>query len=43
MCLAPVAVGAGKPALPVDLRLDLELTDLRRFDDGPVYLRYTVN
>jgi len=43
MCLAPVAVGAGKPALPTDVRLDLELTEERRFDDGTVYLRYDVN
>jgi dihydrofolate reductase len=42
MCLAPVAIGAGKPALPVDCRLDLELTEERRFDDGTVYLRYGV-
>jgi dihydrofolate reductase len=40
--LAPVAVGGGKRALPDDLRLDLELTDQRRFDDGMVYLRYAI-
>jgi dihydrofolate reductase len=43
MRLAPVVLGAGKPALPVDVRLDLELTEERRFDDGSVYLRYDVN
>lgn len=40
--LAPVAVGGGKRALPDDVRLDLELTDQRRFDDGMVYLRYAI-
>ena len=43
MRLAPVVLGAGKPALSVDVRLDLELTEERRFDDGSVYLRYDVN
>jgi dihydrofolate reductase len=38
--LAPIAVGAGKPALPRDLRLELELVDERRFADGMVHLRY---
>jgi dihydrofolate reductase len=38
--LHPVAVGAGTPALPRDLRLDLELIDERRFASGVVYLRY---
>jgi dihydrofolate reductase len=36
--LAPVTVGAGKPALPAGLRL--ELLDERRFGGGVVYLRY---
>ncbi len=40
--LAPVAVGGGKRALPADVRLDLELTDERRFEDGMAYLRYAV-
>jgi dihydrofolate reductase len=40
--LAPVAVGSGKRALPDDVRLDLKLTDQRRFDDGMVYLRYAI-
>lgn len=40
--LAPAVVGAGKRALPDDLRLDLELTDQRRFEDGMVHLRYAV-
>jgi dihydrofolate reductase len=38
--LHPVAVGGGTPALPRDLRLDLELLDQRRFASGVVYLRY---
>jgi dihydrofolate reductase len=40
--LAPVVVGGGKPALPVGLRLDLELRDHERFANGAVYLRYGV-
>lgn len=31
LVLSPVAVGAGKPAFPTDLRLDFELIDERRF------------
>jgi dihydrofolate reductase len=38
--LAPVAVGAGKKALPRDVRLDLELRDVRRFGNGTVHLSY---
>ncbi len=38
----PVVVGAGKPALPTDLRLDLELIDERRFGIGAVHLAYRV-
>jgi len=40
--LAPVVVGAGKRGLPQGVRLDLELTDERRFADGMVFLRYRV-
>ena len=40
--LVPIAVGAGRPALPDDLRLDLRLIDERRFQSGVVYLRYDV-
>jgi dihydrofolate reductase len=39
---APVAVGGGKRALSVDLRLDLELVDERPFDGGMVHLHYRV-
>jgi dihydrofolate reductase len=38
--LVPVIVGAGKHALPGDLRVDLELLEQRRFTNGTVYLRY---
>jgi len=40
--LNPVVVGGGTPALPDDVRLDLELLDTERFDNGVVYLRYTL-
>jgi dihydrofolate reductase len=36
----PVTVGDGKPALPADARLDLELLDVRRFANGVLLLRY---
>ena len=42
LTLHPVAVGAGKPALPTDLRLDLELIDERRFGNGAVHVAYRV-
>jgi dihydrofolate reductase len=42
LMLSPVAVGAGKPALPTDLRLDLELIDERRFGNGAVHVAYRV-
>ena len=38
--LAPVVVGAGKRALPGDMKLKLELLTERRFGGGMVYLRY---
>jgi dihydrofolate reductase len=40
--LAPVVVGGGTRALPDDVRLDLELTDVHRFDGGVVFLRHRV-
>jgi dihydrofolate reductase len=40
--LHPIAVGAGKPALPVASALRLELQEQRRFRSGVVYLRYDV-
>jgi dihydrofolate reductase len=38
--VAPTVVGGGKPALPRDVRIPLELTDERRFENGTVYLQY---
>jgi dihydrofolate reductase len=40
LVIAPVVVGAGKRALPNDVRLDLELLEERRFGNGMVHLRY---
>ena len=39
---APVLVGGGKPALPKNIRLALELLEERRFRSGMVYLHYRV-
>jgi dihydrofolate reductase len=38
--LAPIMVGGGKPSLPGDVRIELELLEERRFGNGVVYLRY---
>jgi dihydrofolate reductase len=38
----PVIVGGGKPALPSNIRLDLELVNEQRFDGGVVHLHYRV-
>ncbi len=38
--LVPIVVGGGKPSLPDDVRLELELRDERRFGNGTVHLRY---
>jgi dihydrofolate reductase len=40
--VAPAVVGGGNPALPHDVRLDLDLMDERRFGSGMVYLCYRV-
>ncbi len=40
--IGPAIVGGGKPSLPSDLRVDLELLDERRFDNGVVYVRHRV-
>ena len=40
--LSPIIVGGGKKSLPDNIRLELELLDERRFDNGMVYLRYQV-
>jgi dihydrofolate reductase len=38
--LTPIIVGGGKPCLPASVRLELELLEERRFDNGVVFLRY---
>src|SRR5512147_761415 len=38
--LIPIIVGGGKPSLPDNVRLELELLDERRFGSGVVFLRY---
>jgi dihydrofolate reductase len=38
----PISLGGRNPALPTDTRLDLELVDEHRFENGVVYLRYRV-
>jgi dihydrofolate reductase len=38
--LAPIVVGGGKHSLPNNVRLELELLDERRFDNGVVHLPY---
>jgi dihydrofolate reductase len=40
--LSPVSVGGGNPALPADVRVDLELLGERRFGNGVVGLHYRV-
>ena len=41
--LHPVLRGGGKPSLPDDVRVRLELLDERRFRSGVVYLRYRID
>ena len=38
--LTPIIVGGGKPSLPDNVRIELELLEERRFGNGTVYLRY---
>jgi dihydrofolate reductase len=40
LLVAPILVGGGKRCLPVGVRIELDLLDERRFDNGVVYLRY---
>lgn len=42
LLLCPVIVGGGKAALPRGVRLDLELLDHRRFDNGVISLHHAV-
>ncbi len=41
--VAPIVVGGGKRSLPNHVRLELELVDERRFDNGMVHLHYRSN
>jgi dihydrofolate reductase len=41
--VGPAILGGGKSGLPRDLRVDLELLEERRFDNGVVYLRHRVS
>jgi dihydrofolate reductase len=38
--VTPIVVGGGNPALPADVRVELELIDDRRFEGGVVHLHY---
>ena len=38
--VVPIVVGGGKPSLPNDVRVKLQLLDERRFGNGVVHLRY---
>jgi dihydrofolate reductase len=40
--LSPIVVGGGLPALPDNVRMDLELLDEHRFGNGVVHLHYRV-
>jgi dihydrofolate reductase len=40
--LTPIILGGGKPSLPDNVRLELELLEERRFGNGMVFLRYRV-
>lgn len=40
--VCPIAVGGGKRALPDNIRVRLELLDVRRFRNGVVHLHYRV-
>ena len=42
LLVRPILVGRGKPALPSDLRVKLELLDERRLSGGVVSLRYGI-
>ena len=38
--LTPIIIGRGKPALPDDVRLSLDLSSVQEFGSGVVYLNY---
>ena len=41
--VAPIIVGGGKPAFPKGTQLKLSLVMERRFGNGMVYLKYSVD
>ena len=41
--LTPVVLGGGKPSLPNDIRLEVELLSERRFRSGVVFLHYRIS
>jgi dihydrofolate reductase len=43
LLLVPVAIGAGKPALPVQSRKTLNLLGQHSFANGTIYLRYKID
>jgi dihydrofolate reductase len=38
--LTPIIIGRGKPGLPDDVRVQLDLRDVHRFSSGVVYVNY---
>ncbi len=38
--IAPIMIGSGNPWLPKDVKLKLELVDIRKFENGFVHLHY---
>ena len=40
LIIIPIILGGGKPSLPANVRLELELLEERRFGNGVVFLRY---
>jgi dihydrofolate reductase len=42
LMISPLSVGGGKPALPLGQRVEMQFAGERRFDNGAVYVHYTV-
>lgn len=42
LLMSPIIVGSGKPALPSDVRLDLQLIETHSFDNGTIAAHYLV-
>ena len=42
LLVSPIVVGGGNPALPHDVRVELELLDERRFANGVVHVHYRI-